>query len=65
MKFLGELKAIFLPLLSAERVVFNVFQMTYVGPRQPKKKKLKNMGEEAKKKEGSHRLMLEFHSKVY
>ena len=49
LKFLGELKAIFLPLLSAERVVFNVFQMTYVGPWRPKKKKLKNMGEEAKK----------------
>ena len=67
MKFLGELKAIFLPLLSAERVVFNVFQMTYVGPRRPKKKKLKNMGEEVKKKvrDPTGRLMLEFHSKVY
>ena len=49
LKFLGELKAIFLPLLSAERVVFNVFQMTYVGPWRPKKKKIKTMGEEAKK----------------
>jgi hypothetical protein len=29
------------------------------------RKKIKNMGEEVKKSEGSHRLMLEFHSKVY
>ena len=49
MKFLGELKAIFLTVLSAERMVFNVVQMTYVGPWKKKKKKLKNMGEEAKK----------------